>query len=246
MPEFKITETQGRHLQDGDVLVTSDHEVGEDFTPNQLDKVVTVTTKDLGRTYVHVYNADGKRFLKARLDDVVRVARPFPTEAEKAEQRAAEMVRWMETSNQWLHEILLDALQNTPQKRLAALASTEDGFGLLDSWKVQELLTHQASYDYARRVQGRLERWAEQGRHESLAPLSDVPDVLLSFAMETWNARRDSTPNPLSRSTSTVSNLLDDLKRYVAAEGGPAQSSFHNHMIKSIVRRLENVDEERW
>jgi hypothetical protein len=135
------------------------------------------------------------------------------TEATQAERNASRVQFRFEM----MRDALTDMLDSTPMKKLeqvmakARHTSTEDGdlaYDVLTHWALDDVLRTQARYKVALRIRSYL-AW----------PLEDATyDDLLTAYAKWWSYERDNmrhaSRDPLSRSTSVTSNLLEDLDEW--------------------------------
>lgn len=193
-------------LHDGDVVLKAGQPVG---TYNRVNS-------NFGPKWTQLRDEQGNLLLKAEATAGITVERQVETD-----ESADAMYRWFEIES--LAKDLDDALGNSPEAYVAALAAKRAenvakeiesaerhgksytpspvGFNLLDSFRMTELMAVQAEYNFACHVVARLEKGH---------------DIIRAYALTIAYALRGSVADPLSRSTSVVSNIQEDLDRYVA------------------------------
>lgn len=167
--------------------------------PNRNAKGQSVQVTRRGTKKIHVGFSDGK-FREFDADAVFTVWRNEPTEAEKEAE---------------IRETYLHGMERTLSSLLAhdpgplAAAAVEGTY--LDSWAVGQLLTAQERKRAGHYVADNAKAYEDAGatRYDAL---------MGAFGALAASRGRRTTPDPLSRSTSTLSNLQEDLRRHVAEE----------------------------
>lgn len=145
-----------------------------------------------------VFVLDNGVEIPVRLDDFVAVDRLTYTQEEQDAKRR-------EVSADRIRARMEDAHKQSLGDVLAQYAAVRPN-NPLDSWRLPEFLETQATYGFWMNVRRIEARYLEAG--------VDANDAL--FAAFYGATSRDRYPtNPLSRSTSTMSNILDDLTLYV-------------------------------
>jgi hypothetical protein len=159
-----------------------------------------------------IVELDGARTLRMRLTDSVTVNRIEPTDEEKQASRN-EMVRDMLASE------LRGMLDKTPLKVLEEIVAKardkdEYTFDLLTSWNLPDVLKTQALHKQALIIRGQIHH---EGGHVAVEDAT-LDELITGFAMW-WSSNVGHTMlsanvDPTSRSTSAISNLLEDIDRW--------------------------------
>lgn len=196
MPELRTLQIPATEVKDGD-----------------LYRGLPVQSVKVGRKWVNL-RGSFKPQISLSVDETVEVQREFPTEVELAWEKDLRAAQMREHAARRLAEQLEAALENTPQKALLELAASERSFGLVDSWQIDKLLQVQAEFDFYAEVRSTLDHWAENSKPSVYAYDEDIfAAFAVTYLKHTAGA---TTRNPLSRSSSATSNLVDDLKVYTA------------------------------
>jgi hypothetical protein len=173
-------------------------------------RVETIDKKQKFAFITFTFDGDDQiRPWRKALADPITFERSQATEAEKAELRKMFI---FDTMRDWL----IDTLKNSPTHMLEELLeknrhSGGDGnlaYEVLTWSTLPGILQAQALYKVARRIRGHLEKEPDVATYD---------DLLTAYA-KWWLVERDNAlsvhRDPLSRSTSTVSNLLEDLDEW--------------------------------
>lgn len=200
MPEQYISEIRGSSLSKGDVVI-----MGEDIGTHEVVKTAPLVTLERKQKYVHVVDADGTPG-KFGMDNMLKVERTRMTKEEAAARLRAETVR-----------MLVNGLRMAEGEYKAA---TEDYVGKLqskfytDHWDVERFLSAQALVkiwrELAEIVKFRIEDDKFKGDTVE-AVVRDAAQALVSRMIH--DHLRDY--RGVSRSTSVVSNTVDDIESSV-------------------------------
>jgi hypothetical protein len=188
--------------------------VGDTFGTHDTDRVAGIERKPVWVTLTFVGGSTRRR----RGDEPVTVWRSEPTAEEVAADRrhhAAEQLRGK--LGGYLHTAAFTEFNESVQIALA-----NDHVNTFDHWQLDKILRANALrnvgqlIDHAR--QQMVKRAADQGIE--LDADSEIIDGFAAwYANDIERADRISSPNdPLSRSTSLTSNLLEDLKRWAVEQ----------------------------
>ncbi len=147
---------------------------------------------------------------RLRLDAVVTVLREEPTEQERAQARYAYMV-------QTLKDELRGWLRRDPAQILQDIIDKSRGYVEVLTWSnLPDVLKAQALYKHARGL------WHDLDQPEDIAAVDD--DRLLQAFASWWYtnvhqaSRSGPRYDPISRSTSVISNLIDDCDTWAIAD----------------------------
>lgn len=207
MPHIVPTQTTARQIAEGDIL-----------------NGVEVATKKVGTKWAELRDSEGKLIARVQADTELTVSRSVPTDEEVAEakaKRAAETRQWLVEDLQRDHR---KRLENTPTAYLArvqanAAKTSDPDFHMFGYSDFSGLMEVQAEYNLAARVDAVAERWAEQGLPEAWSELGwDIDPLTAAYAMICANDSQPHPRNPLNRSTSVTSNLMEDMVVFVARE----------------------------
>lgn len=191
MPYTTTTTVKVHDLRVGDLMHMRSGNILPVIKIDRKRTRATVTFDDAG-----ILNDD-----YMRLDDLVTVDRLELTSEEREEQR-------IERGLQRVQQIKDDALKQTPADFLAACVQDYPNQPL-NSWRMAEYIELQAHYAAWKRIEHIGNSYAELGIEYRDCMLTACADFLLE---------REYPQNPLSRSTSTISNILDDVDRYAVAK----------------------------
>jgi hypothetical protein len=177
-----------------------------------LDETPPAIVESLTRkaTWGAVQIAGEAKPRRLRLDASVTVLREEPTEEEQARRRRTCTV-----------EILKDQvtgwLKRDPARMLREIVDNDRGYGEVLTWSnLPDVLKAQATFTHARTL------WHHLGEPEDLAAVDE--DTLLEAFASWWytNVHRlgDQGPrhDPISRSTSIISNIIDDCDDWAIQE----------------------------
>jgi hypothetical protein len=177
-----------------------------------LDETPPAIVESLTRkaTWGAVQIAGEAKPRRLRLDASVTVLREEPTEEEQARRRRTCTV-----------EILKDQvtgwLRRDPARMLREIVDNDPGYGEVLTWSnLPDVLKAQATFKQARTL------WHHLGEPEDLAAVDE--DTLLEAFASWWytNVHRlgDQGPrhDPISRSTSIISNIIDDCDDWAIQE----------------------------
>ena len=183
-------------LRQGDTL---------DETPPAV--VASVTRK---ATWGAVHIAGHGRPRRLRLDASITVLRQEPTEQEQQQRRRTCMA-------EILKDELTGWLRRDPAPMLREILDTDPGYGEVLTWSnLPDVLKAQAIFKHARTL------WHHLG--EPADPATVEEDPLLEAFAAWWHThidpRGEDGPrnDPLSRSTSVISNVLDDCDDWAIQE----------------------------
>ncbi len=179
---------------------------------DKLDEIPPAIVESLTRkaTWGAVQITGEAKPRRLRLDATVTVIREEPTEEEKAKTRRAFIV-------QMLKDALRGWLERDPAQMLQAIVDKNRGYVEVLTWSnLPDVLKAQATFKHARTV------WNDLGQPDDIAAV-DEDSLLRAFAswwyanvhrMSDHGPRRD----PISRSTSVISNIIDDCDDWAIAE----------------------------
>ena len=230
------------------------HTVTHTVLPHRLrngDKFVngrhfgTVDSIEVKTKFAYVNVIGGHRPIRIDLNEEVKIERVEPTQAEKD----AELKMYaLESLTKSLHKFtdgdpVNAALQTIVQKRDEAVDRYPNTVGreVLDYSTLNGLLDLQAEvkpWFAVRDIQDRIltnERWADV-----------ETDVLTAVALAIRDRRRHTyNRNPLSRSTSVLSNLLEDLEAYAWTqfEDKLGWSGISGKMLEAEIARVDAIIE---
>lgn len=169
------------------------------------DQIVATVKK--GTKWAELRDLDGKLIGRLLLDTTISVRRMMDTPEETAAKIEAYEVSW-------LMDALDKGLRNTPTSAMQDLIELADNrgrqTGLLDSWEFERLMTVQAEYNFFSAVQRTLNCIIERETESEYAPVKEA------FANVIASRLRHININPLSRSTSPMGNIIDDMDVYIA------------------------------
>jgi hypothetical protein len=168
-----------------------------DETPPAIVESLTRKT-----TWGAVQIAGEARPRRLRLDASITVLREEPTEQEQAQRRRTCTV-------EMLKDDLTGLLKHDPARMLREILDNDRGYGEVLTWSnLPDVLKAQATFKHARTL------WHHLGEPADLAAVDE--DTLLEAFAAWWytNVHRasDQGPrhDPISRSTSIISNIIDD------------------------------------
>ena len=179
---------------------------------DKLDEIPPATVESLTRktTWGVVQIAGEAHPRRLRLDAMVTVIREQPTEEEKARTRRAYMV-------QTLKDELSGWLRRDPAQMLQDIVDNNRGHAEVLTWSnLPDVLKAQATFKQARAL------WHDLGQPDNITAVDE--DSLLQVFASWWytNVHRvgDYGPrhDPISRSTSVISNIIDDCDSWAAAD----------------------------
>lgn len=179
--DVRVEEVAARYVQQGDIL--ANHTVGE---------------VKRGTKWADISDTEGKRILRVPLSDLVSVERQYPTEesvnARGRAHRNERIARALATRTDQIQEAL-DKLN----KHYAE-------YGYLRHWEVEPLIAAAAEEKVWRRFVSAVSHYEEQEDFEG-----DLVDVVEEFKEHLKEGLTgEYRHRALSRSTSIVSNLMDD------------------------------------
>jgi hypothetical protein len=210
MPQDVTKEIRATEIRRGDRLVAIDGAPVVD-----LGEVTDVSRKV---TYAYITREAEHKQRRIYLNVPVTVIRTEPTDDEKQVQE-----------REWKRDTLVAELRKmldaTPLRAIGEVVDKararegEDAYDVLTSYVLADLLKTQALHRQALRIRARLTR---DGEHVDVEDAS-VDELVTAYAMwyyETVNRAGWQGPrvDPTSRSTSTLSNLLEDLEVWAAQE----------------------------
>jgi hypothetical protein len=191
MKQIKVTE-----LRRGDTL---------DETPPAIVESLTRKT-----TWGAVQIAGEAKPRQLRLDAMVTVIREEPTQEERAQARHTYMV-------QTLKDELSGWLRRDPAQILQDIIDRNRGYVEVLTWSnLPDVLKAQATFKHARTL------WHDLGQPDDIAAVDE--DSLLQAFASWWytnvHQARDYGPrhDPISRSTSVISNIIDDCDTWAIAD----------------------------
>jgi len=217
MPELVTKNVKVNELRAGDVIIAHHGAI--------VSEPVTVVSVTHKATWTYIYadhgtnDLTGTRPLRWRGDDDVRIQRSTTTAAEMA-ATVREIV--VDTLRKMLHRYLrlqhpLNELEVIVEK--ARTYEPSNGV-ILNHSNLADVLEAQALYKQAVVIRATIRQRSDSDVNAPDDVLNVSDDVLLD-AWAVWyykNVLRDDnfgpSHNPLSRSTSTLSNLLEDLDRW--------------------------------
>jgi hypothetical protein len=177
-----------------------------------LDETPPAVVESLTRkaTWGAVQVAGEAKPRRLRLDATVTVLREEPTEQERTQRRRTCMV-------EMLKDQLTGWLRRDPARMLREIVDNDRGHGEVLTWSnLPDVLKAQATYKHARTL------WHHLGEPDDLAAVDE--DTLLEAFASWWytNVARvcDHGPrhDPISRSTSVLSNIIDDCDYWAVQE----------------------------
>ena len=179
---------------------------------DKLDEIPPATVESLTRktTWGVVQIAGEATPRRLRLDASVTVIREEPTQEEKAQARHAHMV-------QTLKDELRGWLRRDPARMLQVIIDKNRAHAEVLTWSnLPDVLKAQATFKQARAL------WHDLGQPDDITAVDE--DSLLQAFASWWytNVHRvgDYGPrhDPISRSTSIISNIIDDCDTWAIAE----------------------------
>lgn len=191
MPYVTTLHIQVNDLRIGDLLFTKTKN-GDHYAP-----VVKIDRK---RTRALVTLDDAGAYLEVslRLDAPVTVDRQQLTDDELDQRRIETGVKRI----QYFKDV---ALNKTPAEFIGECVAKKPERPL-DSWNMGDYMEHVAEYEMWKRIEYYEDKYAQAGVESQDGTLSAFADVVLSYSHPR---------NPLSRSTSVIRNLFDDMENYV-------------------------------
>ncbi len=186
------------------ITVRKDIKVAELRKGDRLDEMPPAIVESLTRksTWGVVQIAGEAKPRRLRLDAGITVLREEPTEQEQARSRRTFIVGM-------LTDELTGWLKRDPARMLREIVDNDRGYGEVLTWSnLPDVLKAQAMFKHARIL------WHHLGEPADLAAIEE--DTLLEAFASWWytNVHRlgDQGPrhDPLSRSTSIISNIIDD------------------------------------
>lgn len=220
MKQIKVTE-----LRRGDRFDETPPAVVESLTRKTTWGAVQIAGEDKPR--------------QLRLDAIVTVFREEPTEQERAQARHAWMV-------QTLKDELRGWLRRDPAQILQNIVDRNRGYVEVLTWSnLPDVLKAQALYKQARGL------WHDLDRPDDIDTVDD--DLLLqAFAawwytnvhQATWSGPRH---DPISRSTSAISNLIDDCDTWAIAtiRWRITFAGAHDELQRRVAHTLAAADSRR-
>jgi len=186
------------------ITVRKDIKVAELRKGDRLDEMPPAIVESLTRksTWGVVQIAGEAKPRRLRLDAGITVLREEPTEQEQARSRRTFIVGM-------LTDELTGWLKRDPARMLREIVDNDRGYGEVLTWSnLPDVLKAQAMFKHARIL------WHHLGEPADLAAIEE--DTLLEAFASWWytnvHRRGDHGPrhDPLSRSTSIISNIIDD------------------------------------
>lgn len=212
MPTNVSKEIKVNELRGGDTLVAI---AGKPLADAEHAVVTSVTRK---QKFVYVEREGYDKPMRLALETDVTALRSEPTDEERKAQ-ADELKR------DTLASELRKMLTNTPLKAIGEVVDKarerdEDAYDVLNAYNLANLLKTQALYRQALIIRARL-RHAD-GTHVNVEDAS-LEELLTAYAMWYYKGinranQLGPTVDPTSRSTSPISNMLDDLDAWAMHE----------------------------
>jgi hypothetical protein len=204
MPELVRKETTVDDVRAGDKLLR----VGTEQVSNSMNAPIVSVMKKI--TWCDVYIEGRTKPVRMRRDTKVVVLRNTATDEEKTALRN-DMIR------EELADHLRKMLDNTPLKALTRITEKleSDAYDVLTAHNLPDVLQAQALYREALAIRSRLHRNDNEHVNIEDATLDELYDAYAEWLY--MNTRHGTiwmhgNVNPLSRSTSLITNLLEDLE----------------------------------
>lgn len=179
-----------------------------------------VETRKTGSKWTELREVDGTLILRTLNEDPISVAREVPTDEERAAQ-AAEIEAEVRAKNNaaigsWV-ESMTDGYAETMQKHLADLLerySTYSSYeGMMQTEAMHKIAIHVKSvYETSRSEDRNRAYWDEIGEVDWVKAYELWAEDAKEKLLDRWSSR------VFSRSTSVISNLLEDVERAATLE----------------------------
>lgn len=215
MPHTVQTTVPVQNLRKGDVTVRT--------SGSGLDQRVTRETVDAvkrGTKWVEARDADGKLIVRLERGMGVLVERVEDTPEEREAGYRAYAVRCLtELVEDWATDpttCLRKSIAELDEQGGAEAAKYGE---VVSHWTLDTFLTRQAGFKLAVSIRHMIEKVRTSDSDFYAAATDEDEQLFLAVGLVLDVAeRRQSVPNPLSRSTSVTSNLYEDLDRHARAE----------------------------
>lgn len=187
----------------------------EDIRKNDVIEGATVRATHTAHKYVHVYFDGIKKADRYEIGDTVTVERQQMTESERVERHRAVALKWaQEIFDQKVNTTPADVMQDLMDKFHRHQTNHPDYNELLSWSNLPRVMEFQAERQVWLRVKYTLDRLTNKYGESKVDLLTAVASVYMHCQRQLTERHQ----SPLSRSTSTLSNIFEDLENWAYSE----------------------------
>ena len=199
MPEQYITEVRGSGLNKGDVVI-----MGENVTDGSIVKTAPLVKIERKQKYVHVLDANDTPG-KFGMDNVLKVERTRATKEEVAAHTRQRTIKRLMNG--------LEMAETDYEVATQEYVNKLQGPFYVDHWDTERFLEAQAKVKIWRDIVKGVKWRVESDEHPAQSVSDCVREVAQELITEILSEMISNHQRAMSRSTSVMSNVCDDIER---------------------------------